>query len=182
MFMNHVGTDRNVAERRGTPTGATTVNRTARCTTAALLCVVAAACGSDRATDPAGWTCKTPRPALQGTWVGTLDNAEIVLRLEERCALGFGTFASDRWSIRGSWSWRERQDQLTGDVLTGTLASEFGATSNFSYLLSLISGSEGGVFLRVDDLPAASAITAHVSGAWRLPPSPMPGPIVLQRR
>lgn len=179
MFMNRVGMDRNVEAPRPARRN---VNRTTRCTTAALLCVAVAACGSDRVTSPSGWTCKTPRPALEGTWVGTLDNAEITLRLEERCALGLGTFSSDRWSIRGSWSWKERQDQLTGDVITATLANEVGATSNFSYLLSLISGSEGGVFLRVDDLPAASAITAHVSGAWRLPPSPTPGPIVLQRR
>ncbi len=158
------------------------MNRTTRYATAALLSFVAAGCGSDQIARTSFWTCKSTRPALQGTWVGTLDNAEIVLRLEERCAIGFGTYSSDRWSIRGSWTWQERQDLVTGDVLTGALANEFGATSNFSYLLSLVRGGEGGVFMRVDDLPAGSTITAHVSGSWRLPPVPPPGPIALRRR
>jgi hypothetical protein len=153
------------------------MSRTTRQATGALLLALAAACGSDQSAPTSSWTCKTARPALQGTWVGTLDNSEIVLHLEERCALGLGTFSRDSWSIRGSWLWKDRQDLVTGDVLT----SQFGGTTNLSYELSLVRSGEGGVFLRVDSLPAGSTITAHVSGTWRLPPVPPAGPLTLRR-
>lgn len=141
------------------------------------------ACSSQRITQPSGWTCATTRPALDGTWVGTLDGAEIILQIVERECIGSLTFPYMGWPLAGSWTWKGITGQLSGGgPLAGTLSGPYTPSTKLTYGVTLGRGFDGSISLTLGNLPAGSTITAELSGVWTTPPTPSPGPLVLHRR
>jgi hypothetical protein len=151
--------------------------------TGALVALLVGACGSQHSTEPARWSCETTRPALNGTWVGTLDREEIVLYIVERECTGSLDFPYVGWPLDGTWTWNGIVGQITGGgPLVGTLSGPYSASKKLTYSIGLNRGFGGSISLRVGNLPAGSSITAELSGAWATPPTPPPGPLELRRR
>jgi hypothetical protein len=153
-------------------------------TMCSMLVLLVAACSAERITKPPSWTCEATRPALNGTWVGTLDSQEIILQLVEGgCTGSLTPPAYVGWPISGTWSWKGISGQISGGgPSAGSLPQAYDPTAKLTYSVTLIRGFDGNVILGLDNLPAGSTITAQVSGIWTTPPTPPTGPLVLQRR
>lgn len=149
----------------------------------ALLAQLIGACSDERVTQPASWSCENTRPALTGTWAGPLDGAYLVLQIVEGECMADLTFPYVGWPLAGTWTWKGIGGQLSGGgPLAGTISGPYSPSKCLTYGVTLGRGFDGNVSLTFTNLPASTTVTAELRGVWDIPPTPTPGPVVLQRR